>query len=501
MEGTFWAIVPTLIAVVFALITKNVFVSLFLGILTGAMLIAGGNPIVALNELFSIMANKMGADIIVSDGGTRISGLGNAGILIFILELGILVALMNKAGGTAAFGSFIMRRIKSKKSALLSTTGLGCLIFMDDYFNRLAVGTIMRPATDKFGISRIKLAYIIGSVSVSICILVPISSWASAITGNIGEGLSESANAFNLYLDTLLCNFYPILTLIFLFISPIFNIEPIGMKNIKVVSADNSTSDTTIDTKGKAYDLILPILALIVLSLVFMIFSDYTSETYLVMSGAITILFCLVLYLPRKIMSLKEFTECFSSGFKTVVDVIIILVFAWTLTGVCERLGVGMFIKNLTSSMGSAQSLLPAILFVAAMGTAFSTGTAWGTFGMLVPLTVPMFDAFSTLQILSIAAVLSGSVFGNQVSPISDSTLLASNVCECDHMQFIKAQLPSALLIATIAFCGFLVAGVTQQIWAGWIVSVVLFATLVAISAAKKRTRMPKSTIIAETIK
>lgn len=489
MEGTFWALVPTLVAVVFALITKEVFISLFVGIFTGAMLIAGGNPITALSELFGIMAAKTGPDVAFGDGGNaQIVGLGNAGILIFIIELGIIVALMNKSGGTAAFGKMITRRVKSDKSALLTTTALGCIIFMDDYFNRLAIGSIMRPVADKYDISRVKLAYIIGSVSVSICILIPISSWASAITGNIGEGLTDSKGAFDIYLNTLLCNFYPILTLLFLFISPLLGID-LFKKRIAVANTDSQVEIP--ESKGRAIDLIFPIAVLIILSIVFMT-TSYASETILVMSGAITILLCFALYLPRKVMTVKEFTDCLSSGFKSIADVVIILVFAWTLTGVCEKLDVGTFVQSLTAGMGQAQTLLPAILFVAAMGTAFSTGTAWGTFGMLVPLTVPMFEAYSTLQILSIAAVLSGSVFGNQVSPISDSTLLASKVCMCDHMTLIKAQLPGALLIASIAFCGFLVAGVTSLIWLGWIVAITLFATLVLVTYLKKRPHVHK---------
>ncbi len=489
MEGTFWAIAPTLIAVIMALITKEVFISLFVGLVAGALIISGGNPISAFYELFTVMASRTGADFEITDGAITVTGLGNAGVLIFILELGILVALMNKSGGTAAFGRTLLRRIKTQRSALLSTTGLGCMIFMDDYFNRLAVGSIMRPIADKHGISRVKLAYIIGSVSVCVCILVPISSWASAITGNLSEGLTEG-DPFELYLKTLMCNFYPILTLAFLFLAPILKIEPIGMSDLPVTECEN---DVETEQKGKAIDLILPILALVFSSVGLMFFTSYSSETTLVMSGAFTIILCLVLYLPRKVMSLKEFVSCISSGFKSVGDVMIILVFAWTLTGICEKLDVGAFIGGLTQNMGSAQDLLPAILFVVAMGTAFSTGTAWGTFGMLVPLTVPMFDAFSTMQILSIAAVLSGSVFGNQVSPISDSTLLASSVCECDHMTFIKAQLPGAMIIAAIALIGFLISGVTQNIGLGAITITVLFVVLIAVLKIKQHKGNKKS--------
>ena len=463
MAGTFWAIVPTLIAVIVSLLTKEVFLSLLVGIFAGAIIIAK-NPIEAINEVFNVMAQKTGA----SEGG-----LGNAGILIFIIELGLLVTIINKSGGTAALSYRLMNRIRSKKGALLTTAGLGCMIFMDDYFNRLAVGTVMKPIFDKFGLSRIKLAHIVVSVSVSICMLVPISSWASAITGNIGEGME---GAFNAYLKTLICNFYPILTLAFLLIAPILGVEIPGM------TADIETTTAEIDKpKGNPLDLILPIAALVVSSLALM--TKYDSEIALAMGGAIAILFCLLLYLPRKIMTVKEFTGCFSDGFKSVADVIMILVLAWTLTGICEKLDIAAFIGGLTSSMGSAKSLLPGIMFVAAMGTAFATGTAWGTFGMLVPLAVPMFEPFSTLQILTISAVLSGSVFGNQVSPISDSTLLASKVCECDHISFIKAQLPGALTLASIALLGFLISGLCGHIWAGWIAVTATFsATLTALS-------------------
>lgn len=498
MAGTFWAIVPTLIAVIMAIITKEVFISLFVGLLAGVLIISGGNPISAFNELFSIMVKKMGADYELSNDKLTILGLGNAGVIIFILELGIIVALMNRSGGTKAFGRSIMRHIKSQKGALLSTTGLGCMIFMDDYFNRLAIGSIMRPVADKYGISRIKLAYIIGSVSISICILIPISSWASAITGNIGEGMPQG-NAFNLYLNTLLCNFYPILTLAFLFLSPLLGIEPVGMKNFQTSftqQCENVTND-----KGKVYDLVLPISTLVASSIGLMLFTSYSSETALVMSGAFTILLCFILYVPRKIMSPKQFTSCLKEGFKSVGDVMLILVFAWTLTGVCERLDVASLIRNLTADMGSAQTLLPALLFVAAMGTAFSIGTAWGTFGLLVPIAVPMFDAFSTLQILSIAAVLSGSVFGNQVSPISDSTILASNVCECDHIKFVKAQLPNAMIIAAIAFCGFLLSGLTQKIWSGWVVVSVLFVGLLAVLKVKNHIQVRKNANTARVLK
>lgn len=491
MEGTFFSLLPTLIAVVFALITKEVFVSLLIGVFTGAMLICGGDPIAAIKELFFTMGSKMGADFAVEDGKVTMTGLGNAGILIFMLELSIIVALMSRSGGTASFGKAVKNRIKNKRGAIMATTALGLTMFMDDYFNRLAVGTVMKPVADKFEVSRYRLAYIIGSVSISVCILVPISSWASAISGNIAEGGAE--NSFGVYLSTIICNFYPVLTLLFLFLTPALNLNVINVKSNKTLTQESEQPQ-----RGKIIDLILPMATLTALSIILMLCLPYDSSTILVLCGAITIVFCLVLYLPRKIMTLKEFTECFTVGFKSIAEVVIILILAWTLTGICDKLEVGAFIGGLTDKMGSLKTILPALLFLAAMGTAFSTGTAWGTFGMLVPLTVPMFDGGMMLS-LSIAAVLSGSVFGNQVSPISDSTLLSSKVCECDHMTLIKAQLPCSLLIALVSFFGFLTAGLTQRLWAGWIVCVALFAVLLAAikllphARSRKAAKSPKS--------
>lgn len=492
MEGTFIAIVPTIVAVVFALITKEVFISLFIGIFAGSLLLADGNPVLALKELFETMAKSIGADM--AEGSvSQVVGLGNAGIILFMVELGIIVALINKSGATATFGKTITGKIKSEKSALIVTTTLGCAFFMDDCFNRLTVGTIMAPIADRLGITRVRLARIICGVSVSICMLIPVSSWASAISSNIGEGLTEG-DPFKLYLSALSCNFYPILFLAFLFLSPIIEINT----KVNSVSKSEPNVQTVSNDTGKTIDLILPIAALILISGILMAI-PYPSETALVISGAITVFICFLLYIPRKVMSLKEFTACFGSGIKSIAEILIILVFAWTLNGICGRLGVSEFILSLTDKMGSLNNILPAILFLAAMGISFSTGTAWGTFGMLIPLTVPLFKPFSDLQILSIAAVLSGSVFGNQVSPISDSILLTSKVCDCDHLSLIKAQLPDALCIAFISFLGFLISGITF-VWLGWLISIVTLGVYIAVTIIiqKRKTKikapLPKTT-------
>lgn len=498
MGENFWALLPALAAIVLALLTKEVYISLFLGIFVGGMFLAHGNPINALVRLFEIMAGAIGPSTEVSNGEVVVTGAGNAGILIFILELGILVALMNKAGGAKAFGNWVHSHIKSRKGALLATTGLGCALFMDDYFNRLTNGSIMQPVNDNYRISRAKTAFLVGSISVSVCILVPISSWASAIAGNIGEGMNAtSAEAFGYYVKTIFCNFYPILMLLFLVVTSLLGIDLFGLykhESRAITTGDltgglevsKSDEEITFSPKGRVFDLLIPIAALIASCCTFLLLktSDgqamFDTNTSLAMGGCIAIILCLPLYLPRKLMTLKEYTSCFTTGFKSIADVIIILAFAWTLTGVCEEMNLKDFVTAFAYWMGDLDKLLPAIFFLAAMGVAFSTGTSWGTFGIMVPIVVPMSGIMGNeILILTISAVLSGSVFGDQVSPISDATILSAAAAKSNHLGYVKAQLPNALLIAAITFITFLVAGLTKQIWVGWIVALVLFAGLI----------------------
>ena len=501
MGQYFWALIPALVAIVLALLTKEVYISLFVGIFTGAMFLANFNPINALVELFNIMAESIGPSTAISEeGNIVVTGAGNAGILIFILELGILVAMMNKAGGANAFGNWVHKNIKSRKGALLATTGLGCALFMDDYFNRLTNGSIMQPVNDKYRISRVKTAFLVGSISVSICILVPISSWASAIAGNIGEGMNAtSAEAFGYYIQTIGSNFYPILMLLFLIVTSILGIDFFGMykhekhaittgdvtSGLEVTKADEAL---TFSPKGRVLDLLIPIAALIASCCTFLLLktSDgeamFDTNTSLAMGGCIAIILCLPLYLPRKLMTLKEYTGCFTAGFKSIADVIIILSFAWTLTGVCSAMNLDAFVTAFAYWIGDMKALLPAIFFLAAMGVAFSTGTSWGTFGIMVPIVVPMGQLIGeSVMILTIAAVLSGAVFGDQVSPISDATILSAASSKSNHMGYVKAQLPNALMVAGITFVTFLVAGLTGLIWLGWIIALVLFATMITV--------------------
>lgn len=497
MGQYFWALLPTVVAIVLALVTKEVYISLFIGIFVGAMCLGNGNPITALAELFNLMAGALGPSTAVLEGQTVITGAGNAGILIFVLELGILVALMARAGGSKAFGDKVFKRIKSRKGAMLATAGFGCVLFMDDYFNRLTVGPIMQPLNDKYRISRAKTSFIVGSVSASVCILAPISSWASAISGSIGEGLkTTSTEAFGYYVKTIFCNFYPILLLLFVIATSVLGVDLFGLfKHEKhaIKTGDvtggletaKSEEGIVSGSKGAIWDLIVPLAVLIASCCTLLLLKKdgvamFDTNTALAMGGCIAIISCLILYLPRRLISLKEFTGCFGTGFKSVAEVIIILAFAWTLASVCEAMHLSEFVTAFAYWMGDAKSLLPAIFFIVSMGTAFATGTSWGTFGIMVPIVVPMGQQIGPdMMILTIAAVLSGSVFGDHVSPISDATILSAASCKCNHLGYVKAQFPNALMIAAITLVTFLVSGLTELIWLGWVVAIVLLAALI----------------------
>lgn len=496
MGQYFWALLPTIIAIVLALVTKEVYISLFLGIFVGAMFLGNGNPITALVELFNLMAGAVGPSTEVQEGQVVITGAGNAGILIFVIELGILVMLMQKAGGAQAFGDWVHKHIKSRKGALLATAGFGCFLFMDDYFNRLSVGPIMQPLNDKYKISRVKTSFIVGSVAVSVCILVPISSWASAIAGSIGDGLNTtSAEAFGYYVETIFCNFYPILLVLFVIATSVLGIDLFGLyKHEKhTITTGDVTGGLEVPkeevgksgSKGTVWDLVVPIVVLIASCCSLLLIKKdgaamFDTNTSLAMGGCIAIISCVILYLPRKLMTLKEYTGCFASGFKSIADVIIILAFAWTLSSVCEAMNLVEFITAFAYWMGDAKSLLPAIFFLVSMGTAFATGTSWGTFGIMVPIVVPMGQQIGPdMMILTVAAVLSGAVFGDHVSPISDATILSAASCKCNHLGYVKAQMPNALMIAGITLITYLVAGLTELIWLGWIVAIVLFVALI----------------------
>ena len=501
MEGTFWALVPALITIIIALITKQVYISLFIGIFTGAMLFAHGNPLTAFENLFEVMAKTLSGD-----GGSH------GAILIFILMLGVLVALIDKAGGTKAMGNWFASNVKSRKGMLAVTAGFGALMFMDDYFNRLATGTVMRPITDKYRISRVKLAYIIGSLSVAVCVLVPISSWASAIESNIASGLTEEAlngdNIYSLYLKSAACNFYPILTIVFIFATIALGMDFFGIRkrelNTMETQDPNCGMEATFKSEehhaekstGKIIDLVLPIAFMIAFSIGFMIYFSATdsssgSEIALACGSTVAVIATLIMYLIRKNITLKGFTQSLGDGFKSICDVFMILILAWTLADICAELEINTFISSIANAMGDMKVLLPAIMMLIAMGISFATGTSWGTFGIIVPLVNPMFvgQIGSELYLLTVAAVLSGAVFGDQVSPISDATILAAATTKCNHMDYVRCQLPVALMVAVLSFVGFLIGGITKSITIGWIVTAGAFVILMTVSYFVQRSK------------
>lgn len=494
MQGTFWSIIPAVVTIVLALICKEVYISLFVGILTGAMMFSiggGGNVLDGFAQVFKTMAETLSG-----------SGGGHGAILIFILMLGVLIVLIDRSGGTKAVGRWFASHIKSRKGILAVTAGFGVLMFMDDYFNRLATGTVMRPITDKYRISRVKLAYMIGSLSVAVCLLMPISSWASFVTSTIADGLDAGQNAFSLYLQSALCNFYPILTIIFIFVTIALGMDFFGVRKREVKAIEtgdvNCGKKTTFHSEeilaqndnGTILDLVLPILFMILFSVGFMVYYALTdngnmnSELSLACGSTLAVVCTFVYFLIRKKITFKDFSKSLGEGFKSICDVFMILILAWTLSDICTLLDVSAFIGTVANAMGSAKVLLPAIMMVIAMAISFATGTSWGTFGIIVPLVAPMFkgEIGTQLYLLTVSAVLSGAVFGDQVSPISDATILAAATTKCNHMDYVKCQLPVALTVAVISFLGFLVGGITQKIWIGWIVSAGTFVIFVTVS-------------------
>ena len=485
--GTIWALLPPIIAIALALITKEVYLSLFLGILTGAMLYTNFSPIGTVEAVFEVMMEKLGDS-------------WNIGILIFLVFLGIIVALMTRAGGSSAYGKWANTKIKSKSGALLSTFALGALIFVDDYFNCLTVGNVMRPVTDRQKISRAKLAYIIDATAAPICIIAPISSWAAAVTGYTqGDG-------FSLFLKTIPFNLYAWLTIIMVIFLGVTRMDFGPMKkreenaqNGDLFSGKNdyeNVSDDVISPKGKVYDLILPVLFLIACCITCMVytggffdgvpfvsaFANCNASMGLVLGSFFTLVFIFVLYLPRRIITFSEFAECIPQGFKMMVSAILILILAWTLGGFCStKLDAGAFVSSALSGSSVAGTIFPAILFLIGMGLAFSTGTSWGTFGILIPIVTAVFPADSTILVISIAAVLAGSVCGDHISPISDTTIMASAGAQCNHVEHVTTQMPYAFVVAACCVVSYIIAGITENVWLTMTFAVILLLAILTI--------------------
>mgnify|MGYP000799928164 CR=1 FL=1 len=492
------SLLPPVIAIVLALNTKEVYTSLLVGIATGALLYANGNLELALTTLF-----------FNEDGGmvSKLSDSSNVGILVFLVMLGILVALMNKAGGSAAFGRWASTHIHSRAGAQFATLLLGVMIFVDDYFNCLTVGSVMRPVTDRQKVSRAKLAYLIDATAAPVCIIAPVSSWAAAVTSSVPEG--SGINGFTMFLRTIPYNYYALLTIVMsLFL--IFTGTDFGSMKLNEDNAKNGDLFTTADrpygddvddgndTNGHVIDLIAPVLVLIAACIFGMIytggffegvdfvtaFADCNASAGLVMGSSIALLFTFVFYRVRNVMTFQDFAACIPEGFKAMVSPMLILSLAWTLSGMTGLLGAKYYVANLLSGSAAAlQYMLPVIIFLVAVFLAFATGTSWGTFSILIPIVCHAFPQGEML-VVSIAACLSGAVCGDHCSPISDTTIMASAGAHCSHVNHVSTQLPYAMTAAAISAGCYLLCGAAQAVLgdaANTLTSFVLLACAIVI--------------------
>ena len=473
--GTAWALVPPLVAIGLALITKEVYSSLFLGILVGAALYSGFSFEGTVTQIFQ------GGIIQV------LTSADNMGILIFLVILGVIVSLMNRAGGSAAFGKWAGNHIKGKIGAQLATIILGVLIFIDDYFNCLTVGSVMRPVTDRQKISREKLAYLIDATAAPVCIIAPISSWAAAVTGFV-----EGQDGFSLFIQAIPYNFYALLTLVMLVGIVLMKVdfgpmkrseETAELEGPKSAGAETETLNETeiIHGRGKVIDLVLPVAVLILCCVIGMIytggffsgtdfvtaFSKSDAPTGLVLGSFFGLAFTIVFYSVRRVMKFRDCMACLPEGFKAMVPAILILTFAWTLKAMTDGLGAGIYVHGVVKQWAEGlMVLLPAIIFLVGAALAFATGTSWGTFGILIPIVVSVFgESGGTLMIISISACMAGAVCGDHCSPISDTTIMASAGAQCEHVKHVSTQLPYVLCMALISFLTYLVAGFTQKVW------------------------------------
>ena len=477
MEHTFWAAVPPIVTIILAILTKEVYMSLVIGIFSGAMIYNGMMPLASVITMFDVMEEKIG---------------GNVNILVFLVILGILVAVITRSGAIRIYGEWALKTIKGKRSAMLVTALLGIVIFIDDYFNCLTVGTVMRPVTDKFKIARTKLAYIIDATAAPICIIAPVSSWAAAVGSSLPE--DSPIDGFTLFLQTIPFNLYALLSLLLLFFiiwtgrdyatmakSVIANKEHF---HVPVEYQDTELAAVSDAGHGKLVDLFLPLLVLIAASVYGMLytggiaegasiadaFADCDASKGLVFGSFVALAFTAFLYLPRRVMSFEEFCAGFSAGFKAMTPAIFILCLAWTLSGICsdKYLDLGGYVGQLVSEHSSVIMFLPPIFFLVSIGLAFATGTSWGTFGILIPIAVAVLGtANMPMLTICVAAILSGAVGGDHASPISDTTILASAGAQCHHLDHVNTQLPYVLTVAACSLLGYIADGITQNGWVG----------------------------------
>ena len=496
MAATAWSILPPVITIVLALWTKEVYMSLIIGIFSGALLFTGGNILESILTMFTVMSDKVGS---------------NVNILVFLVILGILVAAISRSGATRAYGEWASKTIKGQRSALLLTALLGIVIFIDDYFNCLTVGTVMRPVTDKLKVARTKLAYIIDATAAPVCIIAPVSSWAAAVGSSLPE--DSTIDGFSLFLQTIPFNLYAWLTILFM----LFIIwtardfaamgESIRENSKKFVipkeyaDAEQKSADMELG-HGKIIDLILPLIVLIAACVYGMLytggihegktiaeaFANCDSAKSLVLGSFIAFVFTGVLYLPRRIITFNAFCDSFGWGFKAMTPAIFILCLAWTLSGICSKdyLNLGGFVGAIVSAHASIIMFLPPIFFLVAAGLAFATGTSWGTFGILIPIAIAVLGMNDpSMLVVCVAAVLSGAVCGDHASPISDTTILASAGAQCHHIDHVSTQLPYVGVVATCSFFGYIVDGLTENGWLGLLTGIICLAIAMVIIRVK----------------
>ena len=471
--GTWWALIPPLLAIILAFITKEVYSSLFIGVAVGALLYSGFHPWDSFVNFFEIMKNSM-----------------NLNILIFDVLLGMIIVLMAKSGGSAAYGKWAGTKIRTKRSALLATMGLGVLIFVDDYFNCLTVGSVMRPVTDQQKVSRAKLAYIIDATAAPVCIIAPSSSWAAAVNSYVPADAGISG--FQLFLRTIPYNLYAILTLVMVFFICFTGFDFGLMKKHEENAAKGDlftsggdefeqVSEDEVNPGGKVMDLVLPVAVLIVSAIGAMIYTGYLggakdiitafsgcdAETSLIFATMVTIFFMMLLYLPRKVVDFKGFMESLVEGFKLMIPAITILIFAWSLKGIGDAMGLAEFVGGIVGENASASIFIPVVLFAVAIFLSFSTGTSWGTFAILVPIATGMFAGNTSLEmmIISVSAVLAGAVCGDHVSPISDTTVMSSAGAQSNHLNHVSTQMQYAAIVAGVCMVGYIIAALTKIWW------------------------------------
>ena len=500
LYATIWALLPPLVAIVLALITKEVYSSLFVGIVVGALIYSGFKFEGTVTQIF-----EGGIIKVLSDSY-------NVGILIFLVILGSVVCMMNKAGGSAAFGRWASKKIHTRVGAELAAIVLGILIFIDDYFNCLTVGSVMRPVTDRHHVSRAKFAYLIDATAAPVCIIAPISSWAAAVSGFV-----EGQDGLAIFVRTIPYNFYAILTIVMMVGMVLMKTEFGAMRTheINALNGDlyttsarpyeNATDDETPNPRGKVIDLVIPIVMLVICCVISMIytggffsgtdfvtaFSQSDASTGLAMGSAFGLVFAIIFYMIRRVVNFRDCMGCIPEGFKAMVPAIMILTFAWTLKAMTDSLGAAVFVEEAMRSVaGGIEVILPAIIFLVGCGLAFATGTSWGTFGILIPIVVAVFEKSSPeMMIISMSACMAGAVCGDHCSPISDTTIMASAGAQCDHVTHVSTQLPYAILAAAVSFVTYIVAGFVKTAWIALPVGIVLM--LIVLFVINMKNPMP----------